>query len=334
MANQDIPRVSVGMPVYNGERFVAQAIESILSQTFRDLELVISDNASTDDTEQICREYAAKDPRVRYYRSDVNRGAAWNHNCVFELSTGEFFKWNSADDYCGAEFLARCLSALDQDPAAVMAITEPAEVDENGRLLPSVTVWDQTLLPTVPLGAPAHVRFRQNIRVDHLCLGIYSLIRSRALRQVGPMGTYFDADRTVLAHLALLGHCVVIPGIQLFNRDHGARFSQSYSRWYDGWVERATWWDPLNAKRKEFPTWKKLFELWLAVSRTPLPRQERFRCHWEILRWTQHKGHMRRLYIDATHYPRKWIVRHFPWAKVAWNWLWRENRTLNKTEVL
>jgi cellulose synthase/poly-beta-1,6-N-acetylglucosamine synthase-like glycosyltransferase len=90
MVNQELPHVSVGLPVFNGERYLRQAIESIQSQT--DLELIISDNASTDATEGICREYATRDPRVRYYRSDQNRGAAWNHNRVVELARGEYFK--------------------------------------------------------------------------------------------------------------------------------------------------------------------------------------------------------------------------------------------------
>ena len=94
------PRVSVGIPVFNGERFLAETIESILAQTFKDFEIVISDNASTDRTEEICRSYAARDPRIRYNRNDTNRGAAWNHNRVFELARGEYFKWQSHDDFC------------------------------------------------------------------------------------------------------------------------------------------------------------------------------------------------------------------------------------------
>jgi hypothetical protein len=105
--NQNLPRVSVGMSVYNGERYVRQAIESILSRTFPDLELIISANASSDATEGTCRDYAAKDPRLRYYKSHRNRGAAWNHNRVVELARGEYFKWQCYDDYCDASFPGR-----------------------------------------------------------------------------------------------------------------------------------------------------------------------------------------------------------------------------------
>ena len=325
-----VPRVSIGVPVYNGENYVAHALDSLLNQTFQDLEIVISDNASTDRTEEICRGYASCDPRIRYYRQAINRGAVWNHNCVFELSRGEFFKWNSADDYCGPEFLERCVSALDADPTAVMAVSEPVEVDEQCRPLAVGTVPTHTLLPAVPENAPTHVRFRQNIRLDHMCLTIYSLIRSDVLGKVGPMGSYTDSDRILLAHLSLFGHCVVIPGALLFNRDHAGRFSRSYNRFYDGWRERATWMDPSNAKRWVFPFWTELFELVRTVHRTPLPLSQRFRCYNEIFRWLGYETHLRRLYIDATHYPRKWVVRHFPKAKVFWNWLWgRRNAGAN-----
>jgi glycosyltransferase involved in cell wall biosynthesis len=327
-----VPRVSVGVPVYNGENYLAHAVDSLLGQTFQDLEVIISDNASTDRTEEIGRAYASRDPRVRYYRNDANRGAVWNHNRVFELARGEFFKWNSADDYCGPEFVDRCVLALDEDPSAVMAVSEPTEVDEHGKPLESRTVPTNTLLPAVPPDAPTHVRFRQNIRLDHLCLSIYSLIRSDFLRRTGPMMSYADSDRVLLAQLALFGRCIVIPEILLYNRDHAGRFSRSYNRYYEGWRERASWMDPSNAKRWVFPFWTELFELMRVVRQTPLNLQDRLRCYGEIVRWLGYEDHMRRLYIDATHYPRKWIVRHFPKAKVAWNWLWGKRNVVGPVE--
>ena len=329
--NRNTPRVSVGVPVWNGEAFVGQTIEAILSQTFKEFELVISDNASTDRTEEICRTYAARDPRIRYYRNDINRGAVWNHNRVFELAKGEFFKWNSADDLCAPTFLARCVDVLDQHPAAVMAVSQAAEIDEHGKPLESATAPGHTLLPAVPPDAPAHVRFRQNIRLDHQCLSIYSLIRSNVLRRTGPMGGYADADRVLLAHLALFGPCIVIPETLLFNRDHAGRFGRSYDPYYEGWRERANWMDPSNGTQWVFPFWTELFQLLRVVRVSPLKPQDRVRCYGEILRWLRYKGYMKRLYIDATHYPRKWVVRRFPIAKVAWNRLWDKRNIVGQS---
>jgi glycosyltransferase involved in cell wall biosynthesis len=90
---RDKPRLSIGMPVFNGEKYLKEALDSILAQTYSDFELLISDNASTDRTEQICREYAAKDRRIRYYRNEKNIGAPKNFNRVFELSSGKYFRW-------------------------------------------------------------------------------------------------------------------------------------------------------------------------------------------------------------------------------------------------
>ena len=188
-------RVSIGVPVFNGERFLEQALQSLVTQTFSDCEIIISDNASTDRTGEICRAFAAQDPRIRYYHNVVNRGASWNFNRVLELAGGEFFKWAAADDICAPEFLARCVAALDQSPEAVMAMTKVAEIDESGHIFDSITVPGNTLVPAIPSGAPAHIRFRQTIRPDHICINIFGLIRSDMLRQVGPMQNYEDADR-------------------------------------------------------------------------------------------------------------------------------------------
>lgn len=323
------PRVSIGVPVFNGERFLEQALRSLVTQTFSDIEIVISDNASTDRTGEICRAFAAQDQRISYYVNEVNRGASWNFNRVFDLARGELFKWAAADDICAPEFVARCVASLDQSPTAVMAMTKVAEIDEFGHIFDSITVPGNTLVPVIPSGAPAHIRFRQTIRPDHICINIFGLIRSDILRRVAPMKSYEDADRLMLAHLALLGPCVEVPEVLLFNRDHAGRFCQSSkpeTGWYYGWTERRTWWDPANAGRHIFPTWTKMADLCRIVFHTPMSPLQRLRCSCEILGFFGKRRQLRLLYVDATHYPRKWIVRHFPWAKVAWNWICGKQR--------
>jgi glycosyltransferase involved in cell wall biosynthesis len=92
------PKVSIGMPVFNGEPFIREALDSLLAQTFTDFELIISDNGSTDGTEKICREYAASDPRIRYVRQPENRGAVFNFQYVLTEARGEYFMWAAHDD--------------------------------------------------------------------------------------------------------------------------------------------------------------------------------------------------------------------------------------------
>ena len=119
------PRVTVGMPVRNGEPYLAEALDAILGQTLREIELVIADNASSDGTERLVRERARRDPRVRFIRSDVNLGAAANYNRVLALARSPYFKWAASDDLIAPTFLERALEALEGDPGAVLAFPRP-----------------------------------------------------------------------------------------------------------------------------------------------------------------------------------------------------------------
>ncbi|MER3486233.1 MAG: hypothetical protein C4345_09945 [Chloroflexota bacterium] len=151
------PRVSIGLPVYNRQQYVGEAIESILAQTFADFELIISDNASTDATGVICQEYARKDARVRYYRNAINIGAAKNFNRVFHLSSGEYFKWMASDDICAPTFIERCVEALDGDTGAVLAYSRARCIDEHGAVVPRYVHFVQY----TPLPPDAVGRFRR-----------------------------------------------------------------------------------------------------------------------------------------------------------------------------
>src|SRR5262245_36537007 len=123
-------RVTTGMPVRNGQRFIRQAIDSLLAQTYRHFELIICDNASTDQTEVICREVAERDARIRYFRNQENIGPAGNHNKCFNLSRGEYFRWHAHDDMCAPTYLQRCVEVLDADPGVVIAYPRTTIVDE------------------------------------------------------------------------------------------------------------------------------------------------------------------------------------------------------------
>src|SRR5688572_23794306 len=113
------PRVSVGMPVYNGEKYLVHAFTRLLDQEFVDFELIVCDNASTDGTQEICLQFAQKDPRVRYVRNERNIGLAANHNLAFTLARGEFFKWAAHDDDFPRPMLARFVKALEEAPLSV-----------------------------------------------------------------------------------------------------------------------------------------------------------------------------------------------------------------------
>ena len=129
------PRVTIGVPVYNGQKYIRFTMDSLLAQTFTDFEIIVTDNCSTDTTPQIVQEYAARDPRVRYVRNETNIGPARNYNVSLELARGEFFKWNPADDVCAPDFLAKCVAALDAHPEAVLAYPRTNVIDTEGKVV-------------------------------------------------------------------------------------------------------------------------------------------------------------------------------------------------------
>ena len=127
-----IPRLTVGLPVYNGERYLAESIDSLLGQSYDDFELIISDNASTDDTPNICERYAKQDSRIRYYRQPRNVGLAPNHNFCAEQARGELFKWAAADDLYHRDLLLRCVGVLDERPEVILVHSYTAMIDGDG----------------------------------------------------------------------------------------------------------------------------------------------------------------------------------------------------------
>ena len=148
------PRLTVGLPVYNGAALLAESIEALLGQTYEDFELIISDNASTDGTAEICRFYEKQDSRVRYFRQPRNLGSAANHNFVADQARGELFKWASHDDLYARELLTRCVDALDEHPEVVLAHSWTAMIDSSD----TVTLALEYPLATASRRAPERFR--------------------------------------------------------------------------------------------------------------------------------------------------------------------------------
>src|SRR5437870_2543767 len=129
----DLPLVSIGLPVYNAERYLRQALDSLLGQDYANLELIVSDNASADATESICRSYAERDGRLHYHRAEQNMGAIWNYNRVFELASGEYFMWAAHDDLRDSRYVSACVDALQSRPDAVLCCSDIRFIDEDGQ---------------------------------------------------------------------------------------------------------------------------------------------------------------------------------------------------------
>jgi glycosyltransferase involved in cell wall biosynthesis len=214
-----MPRVSVGVPVYNGERYLAETLNSLLAQTFGDFELIVCDNASSDRTEQICRAYAARDPRVRYVRNPRNLGAAGNYRRAFELSSGEYFRWANADDLFAAEGLARCVEALDRERSAVLAYPRTRFIDEQGRV-----ISDYADNLHVQSGRASERFISVLERLGYVNV-IYGLMRAGALRRTGLLRGFPQGDIPLVAELALYGTFCEVPEFLFFRRFHPGALS-------------------------------------------------------------------------------------------------------------
>jgi glycosyltransferase involved in cell wall biosynthesis len=268
-----MPRVTIGMPVFNGERFIVEALDSILAQTYKDFELVISDNGSTDTTEATCRRYAAKDQRVRYHREEVNRGATWNYNRVVELAQGEFFKWAAHDDLITPDYIEKCVGVLDRDPGVVLVCTDDQDIDEDGN---QVDARRYSHIPSSERGSSEQPskRFRRLVKDDYDCEQVFGLYRTDVLRKTRLIQSYTDSDRTLLAEISLYGRLFEIPERLFLHRQHTGSSCKA-NPISGGWHQRAGWFDPRLSGKALFSRWRQLREYVDAVFKAPLPVSEK-----------------------------------------------------------
>lgn len=327
-ADRNLPHVTIGMPVFNGELYIAQAIDSIVSQTFTDFELVISDNASTDNTERICRRYAAGDDRIRYYRSDRNRGAAWNHNRVVELAKGEYFKWQCHDDYCDRTFLEKCLAVLHQDPGVALCYSQFVRVNGQGRFLGAKS--SRVLGEAEPCA-----RFRSMIYRRDSCEEIYGITRTAVVKKTGLMGAYSNSDDTLLAELILHGRFREVPERLFFYRIHSGQSTKAYPSRSD----RMTWFKP-GAQRVSLPFIWLLLGYVCLLWRAPLSWRDRVRCYcylpgwcWYFKGWFKEdlRSAMSRLPLGL---PGSSSKGYSPRASRPWNWMKREERRRRRAQSI
>ena len=273
--SQICPKISLGMPVYNGENYIEQAIRSILEQTYSDFELIISDNASDDSPEEICRNYSEKDRRLRYYRSDMNVGAARNFNRTALHAKGEFFKWVAHDDVLAPDYLNRCLQVLEQDESLILCFPKTILVDDCGHTIGNYEVNMKNISSERP-----DVRFRDLVLINHWGVEIFGLFRKSVLDTTELLASFPGSDRTFMAELSLMGRFYEIPEYLFYSRDHPERSTRI------GTIHsRAGWWDTKNSGQTVFPQWRLFIELFRSVNTAPLSGRERRACYLCLLRW-------------------------------------------------
>jgi len=261
------------LPVYNGERFLRETFESILGQTFRDFELIVSDNASTDATAEICREYEARDPRVRYFRNETNIGMAPNLRRVIALSSGQYFKLANADDVSAPRLVEKCVSVLDQRPEVILCYGRTTLINEHGAPL---RPYDDRLDLRQPRAVDRFRQAQDRIGLVNVPQGV---MRLEALRRTGLVGNYVGSDVVLVVELALHGQFFELPEPLFFRRIHAGAFSSLPTL-----ESRQEHVDPIRKRRFFLILWRHQVEYARAVLRAPVSLADKGQLLWRALR--------------------------------------------------
>ena len=283
-------RVAIGLPVWNGERYLAQALDSILAQDFEDFELLIADNASTDGTADIVAEYQRRDPRITAHRHAANLGAAANFNYVFHHTSADYFRWAAYDDMIAPSYLSACVAALDADDGgAVLAYPQTMMIAEDGTPL---RIYDPV---TRKGGATPSARLGELIgpgdhtrSILHMCFPVFGLMRRRALLGTSLIANMPRSDHLLLVELALKGRFLEIEEPLFLRREHDDGSVISAEKAATGTdVEKllAAWFDPSKGGR--FPATATRLGLGYlrGALRTSMPAAEWLACQRIALGW-------------------------------------------------
>lgn len=273
--------MSIGLPVFNGERYLPAALGSLLRQTYTDFELLIQDNASTDRTAEMCQRFAATDRRIAYQRNPENLGAAANYNRVLDRARGRYFKWAAHDDICKPRFLEVCVEVLDNDNSVVLSHAHSEAIDENGRTLGRYADEPQAL------ETQSWQRFNRLILGRHYCIPVFGVMRTSILEKTARHGNWVGADRNLLAELALYGRIRLVDEV-LFQRRHHAE--SSISKYPDERL-RTAWFQGEADSIGSYPTWRRLKEYLRGIRRAPLSARERLFCRAVLLKWLAGRHH-------------------------------------------
>ena len=273
-------RVLIGLPVFNGAKYIGSAIESLLNQTLSEFRLVIGDNASTDDTEDICRSYARVDPRINYFRHGKNLGGVANFRFVYRPAGEPYFKWTGHDDTLEPTYLERCVAVLENDSSLALAQSLALEIGPTGAK--SRTFYDEIRLS----GARPRDRLWRLLWARHVTQ-IWAVMRTELVDMVRPMGTYPGSDRNFSAELLMLGDMGYVEEHLLCLRSRPDAYGGGAVR---GKRSRFLWHDS-NAKVPIAPSGLiNLREYFRSVMTLPLPKRERVACLRVVTEWGLRRG--------------------------------------------
>jgi glycosyltransferase involved in cell wall biosynthesis len=272
------PLLSIGMPVYNGENYIKEALDSMLRQTCKDFELIISDNGSIDGTQKICEEYAHRDKRIKYIRHEHNRGAAWNYNYVVGLASGKYFRWAAHDDNLAPEFLKKCIDVLEKNSSVLLVYTKSRIIDEKRKVTELYS--DKLNLES----SKVHVRykmFHQGFTGRFLCNSVFGVMPLDVIKKTIMIGNFISSDVVLLGELSLRGKIIEIPEYLFYLRVHPK------NSWYANATDsdKIRWFDPSKSGKPIMTKWRHLWEYFKAINRVRMGFSERILCYWELIKW-------------------------------------------------
>lgn len=286
---RDKPLVSIGVPVFNGADYLEGTLDSLLGQTYDNIEIVIRDNFSTDRTCDIILAYAKRDSRIRHSRAGFNQGAARNYNAVYEQSRGPYFKWAAADDLLAPTFIEKCVATLENIPDCVLAYPKTDIIDANGDVVSDAGV-------ELDLGSVDPVERYKVIRSSlGECNAVFGVLRSDVLRQTNLIKPYIAADMHLLAELSLFGQLIEVPETLFYRRDHAQASSADPTE-----AAQANFYDPKRMGKPLMSSWNGLKCDLRGISRAPIPLGTKLRLFAYVSRFIY--WHSRTFRIDTAAY--------------------------------
>lgn len=304
------PLVSIGVPVFNGEKGIARALDSLLGQDYLNLEIIISDNCSTDATAEICREYVRKDPRVKYSRSEKNMGILFNFNRVFELSKGKYFMWAAHDDKREPSFVSACVKKLEQSPNAALCQVYTASFIEGRQKLLRVATLDsfESVIGLVE-------RYRETLK-RLPAIAIYGLYRSSAMRKTHMFRKSMSTELAFIQEISIYGEFIQIPEVLFtyFGRQKWNTVDQDYQ--FSLGRRNKPWW--------YLPFIVLFYDHWKRIAAAPISFFSKLRL-WGVLIQDQSEQIAIKILIKTAGLlcPKRWKERLG--RAIYWRWMHNPN---------
>ena len=272
------PLVSIGLPVFNGEDFLEEALRSIVSQTYEHIEIIICDNASTDRTPSIINDFMTKDDRIKYHRHEKNLGAAHNYNSTFNLSCGKYFKWAAHDDVVHESYIEQCVEAMEADDSITLVQSLSERIDEKGNPSGHEYIGQKDMIPE---NISSCEQYRILMQDRGSWTRIFGLIRSSVLKNTPLIDTYIGSDLTLLGELGLHGNVRDLGSVMFWRREHGNTSTRGQ---FKERRNRLVWFDSSKKKKKfTLPEWRLTAEIFRSITRQDIPLSSKIHCYRVII---------------------------------------------------